>query len=73
MDNPKRPIPFSSFVQMILQLNGIECKDEDLTESPKILDYGVVAKMIYCNDLNGDYYYLKDSVGKFMMIRLLSM
>lgn len=46
---------------MILRLSGIECKDEHLTESPKILYYGVVAKMRYYKDLNGDYYYLEDS------------
>lgn len=46
---------------MILQLNVIKCKYEDLTESPKILDYGVAAKMRNYKDKNGDYYYLKDS------------
>lgn len=60
MDNIKRPIFFSSFVQMILQLNGIEWKDEELNESPMILDYGAVAKMRYYKDLNVDYYYLED-------------
>lgn len=41
-DNPKKPIFFSSFVMIILHHNGIECKKEDLTESPKIMDYGVM-------------------------------
>lgn len=56
-----RPIFFSYFVQMILQMNGIECKNEDLTESPKVIDYNVVAKMRQYKDLNGNYYYLEDS------------
>ncbi|KAI5431442.1 hypothetical protein KIW84_035580 [Lathyrus oleraceus] len=59
-DNPKRPIYFSSFFMMILKLNGIECKEAYLIESPKILDYGDVAKMRYYKDSNGHYYYLED-------------
>lgn len=35
-DNPKKPIFFSSFIMMILQLSGIECKKEDLIESLKL-------------------------------------
>ncbi|KAI5430605.1 hypothetical protein KIW84_034989 [Lathyrus oleraceus] len=43
-ENPKKPIFFSSFVMMILQLNGIECKKEELIESLKILHYGECVK-----------------------------
>lgn len=46
---------------MILQLNGIECKEKDLNESPKNLDYGVVVNMRYYNNSDDDYYYLEDS------------
>lgn len=63
-DNLGRPHFYSSFVQMNLQLNGIECKKYELIESPKILDYGVVAKRRYYMDLSGDYPYLEDSGGK---------
>lgn len=49
---------------MILLLNGIECKDEELTESTKILNYGVVAKMRYERDLNVDYYYYLQDSGR---------
>lgn len=62
--NPNRSIYFSSFVMMILQLNDIKCKEGDLIDSPKILGYGVVEKMGYYKDLNGDYYYLEDSGRK---------
>lgn len=40
---------------MILHLNGIECKEEELIESPK---------MRYFRDLIGDYYYIEDSGKK---------
>lgn len=40
---------------MILHLNGIECKEEELIES---------LKMRYFRDLIGDYYYIKDSGKK---------
>lgn len=40
---------------MILHLDGIECKEEELIESPK---------MRYYRDLIGDYYYLEDSGKK---------
>lgn len=63
-DNPKRAIYFSLFVMTILQLNDIECNEEDLTKSPKILDYGILEKMRYYKDSNGDYYYLEDSGRK---------
>lgn len=53
-DNLKRPLFFFSFVQMILELNRIVCKEEDLIESPKILDYGGDAKLRYYRDNNGD-------------------
>lgn len=61
-----RGVPFfySSFVQIILELNDIVCKEEELTESPKILDYGVVKKIRYHRNTNGDYYYLEDSGRK---------
>lgn len=39
---------------------GIKCKEQELTESPKILDYGDVSKMRHYMDLNGNYYYLED-------------
>lgn len=55
---------YSSFVQMILELNGIVCKEEELVDSPKILDYGGIAKKRYYKDTNGDYYYLEDSNRK---------
>lgn len=55
-DNPKIPLLYSSFVQMILDLNGSMCKEKELTESPKILDYGGVKKMRYYRDTNGEYY-----------------
>lgn len=49
---------------MILELNEVVGMEEELTASPKILDYGVVEKMRYYRDTNGDYYYLKDSGRK---------
>lgn len=56
MGNTMNPIFLSLFVMMILQLNGIECKKEHLTKCPKIMAYGVVSKMRYYRDSNGDYY-----------------
>ncbi|KAI5430597.1 hypothetical protein KIW84_034983 [Lathyrus oleraceus] len=60
-DNPKKPISFSSFVMMILQLNGIEGKKEELIESLMILHYGDVSKKSYYMDYTGDCYYLDTS------------
>lgn len=64
-DNQKRTLFFSLFFQTILELNIIVCKKEDLTESPKILDYGGIEKMRYYRDNNGDYYYLEESGQNF--------
>ncbi|KAI5424886.1 hypothetical protein KIW84_030896 [Lathyrus oleraceus] len=50
--------------QVLYELNDIECNEEDLTKSPKILDYGILEKMRYYKDSNGDYYYLEDSGRK---------
>lgn len=63
-DNPKRPLFHSSFIQMILELNVIVCKEKELIESPKILDFGNVLKMRYYRDSNEDYYYLEESGRK---------
>lgn len=49
---------------MILQLNDIECKEEELIKNPNILDHGIVVKMRYYMDLSGEYYYIKDSDRK---------
>ncbi|KAI5422239.1 hypothetical protein KIW84_045634 [Lathyrus oleraceus] len=59
-DNPNRPLFFSSFVKMILEINRIVSKEEDLTEAQKIIDYGSVPKMRYYRDSYGDYYCLKE-------------
>lgn len=60
-DNPKRPLFFYSFIQLILEVNGIVSKKEDLVEAPKILDESIVSNMRYQRDTNADYYYLEES------------
>lgn len=41
-ENSKRSLFFTSFVQLILELNEIVSKEEDLLEAPKILEeFGV--------------------------------
>lgn len=58
-ENPKRPVFFTSFVHMILDLNGIMSKKEYLVEAPKILDESGVSMMRYYKDTDGVYYYLE--------------
>lgn len=55
-DNPKRPMFFSSFVKLILEVNEIVSKKEDLVEAPKIFDEFGVYKMRYYKDTHGDYF-----------------
>lgn len=44
---------------MILELNGIVSKEEDLVEAPKILDESRVSMMRYYKDTGGIYFYLE--------------
>lgn len=53
-DNSKRPLFFSSFVKLIIEVNGIASKEEDLIEAPKILNYYGFYKMRYYKDNDGD-------------------
>lgn len=49
-DNPKGPLFFTSFMQLILEANGIVSKEEDLVEASKILDKSGVSMMRYYRD-----------------------
>lgn len=63
-DNPKKPLFSSSFVALILEVNGSVSNKVDLVEAPKVLDYSRVSKMRYYGESNGDYYYLDESGQK---------
>ncbi|CAI8597995.1 unnamed protein product [Vicia faba] len=63
-ENPNKPIFYFSFVHMILKINGIKSKEEDLVEAPKILDECGVSMMRYYRDTDGMYYYLEKSGRK---------
>ncbi|KAL5068683.1 hypothetical protein RYX36_019570, partial [Vicia faba] len=53
------------FHKMILEVNAIVPKKDDLFMTPKILDYGSVSKMRYYRDFDdGSYFYLEDSGRK---------
>ncbi|CAI8592039.1 unnamed protein product [Vicia faba] len=58
-DNKKRPLFYSSFVHMILEINGVVSKEEDLVGASLIMDEYVVSKMRYYRDTTGMYYYLE--------------
>lgn len=62
--NPNKPLFYSSFVQMILEINGIMSSKDDLVESPKVLDEYGVSMMRYYRDTDGVYYYLEKSGRK---------
>lgn len=57
--NSNRSLLFTSFVQLILDLNGIVSKEEDMLEAPKILEESEVSMMICYMDTNDVYYYLE--------------
>lgn len=59
------PLLFSSFIQVILDLNGISSADEDLVKTPKPIDSNVISLMHYFKDENNVYYYL-DNVGRYI-------
>ncbi|CAI8600464.1 unnamed protein product [Vicia faba] len=60
-ENPNRPLFYSYFVHMILEINGIKSKEEDLVEAPKIMDEYRVSMMRYYSETDGVYY----NIGKY--------
>lgn len=48
--NPKGPLFFTSFMQLILKTNGIVSKEEDLVKASKILDKSGFSMMRYYRD-----------------------
>lgn len=63
--SPKRSLFFSSFIQFILDLNGISSADAALVEAPKLVDSTVIKMMRYFKDEKEVYYYL-DNVGRYV-------
>ncbi|KAL5054383.1 hypothetical protein RYX36_035065 [Vicia faba] len=63
-DNQTKPLFYSSFDQMVLELNGIKPKEEDLMGAPICIDESVVSKMRCDTYSDGIFYYLEKSVRK---------
>ncbi|KAL5079075.1 hypothetical protein RYX36_007496 [Vicia faba] len=60
-DTKKAPLFHSSFIQLILEGNGIVPKDDEQFLTPKIFYYGGVSKMRYYRDYkDGSYFYLEE-------------
>lgn len=55
----KQVLVFTSFIQLILELNGVMSKEEDILEAPKILEESRVSMMRYYRDKDGVYYYVE--------------
>lgn len=56
---------FSSFIQFILELNGVTSAEEDLVEASTLVDSTAIKLMRYFQDDKGVYYYL-DNIGRYV-------
>lgn len=65
MGNSKRSLFFSSFIQFILELNGIHSEEDDLHEAPKAFDKSIIKFMRYYLDEDGVYYFF-DNHGRYV-------
>lgn len=59
----RRGLFLSSFIQFILELNGITYVEEDFIEVPKLVDSIVIKLMRYFQDKKGIYYYLDNIIS----------